>query len=598
MEKSRQELRNNLRMQQEERKLHREAVRTKGLQNIKISHKLIGGFVATSLAVGIVGGMGVYSMNSINKNAKYLSDETLIEVQALAGINSNTIENKANINELLNENNQARMNEIISNIGKESALSDEYIKQYESIGFAGKKKEDLENFKRALQEYREARNAVVDAVKQGDYEKAHQIGESDYKVKRDKVLEGINNKVTQANRDSQEIKEKNDKTYHTSKNIMLFVMGIGFLSSLVLGIGLSQHLIRRIRKIKELTERMEQGDFTETISDNGTDELGQMIASLNKSVDNTKLLISELMAGTQDMSSTTEELSATMEEISASMEMVKETMAETNAGIEELTASTEEISASSEEVDHSASDLAVKVVETEQKAQEIMERAIAVKERAITSSNKANEIYNEKQVRIQQAIEQAKVVSKISLLADTIGEIANQTNLLSLNASIEASRAGEAGRGFAVVANEVRNLAEQSNASVADIRQVIADVQEAFEEMTKLSMEVMEFINSQVKPDYQQLVEVGGQYQQDSEYVKNMANAIADSSKAITDSISEVSTSIQSVSAVAEENGAGAEAVLSNVSRASDAVTEVAVAVQTQAQLAEKLSNMAQKFKV
>ena len=121
---------------------------------------------------------------------------------------------------------------------------------------------------------------------------------------------------------------------------------------------------------------------------------------------------------------------------------------------------------------------------------------------------------------------------------------------------------------------------------------------EAFEEMTKLSMEVMEFINSQVKPDYQQLVEVGGQYQQDSEYVKNMAHAIADSSRAIKDSISEVSASIQSVSAVAEENGAGAEVVLSNVSMASDAVTEVAVAVQTQAQLAEKLSNMAHKFRV
>jgi methyl-accepting chemotaxis protein len=375
-------------------------------------------------------------------------------------------------------------------------------------------------------------------------------------------------------------------------------MGIGFLGSLALGIVLSQHLIKRIRKIKELAEQLGEGNLTHSISDDGKDELGQMAQSLNKAVGNMQGLVSELVIGTQEISSTTEELTATMEEISANMEMVKETTSQTSTGIEELTASTEEISASSEEIDHSVSDLAVKVVETEQKAQEIMERANKVKERAIYSSKKANDIYDEKQVRIQQAIEQAKVVGKIGILADTIGEIANQTNLLSLNASIEAARAGEAGRGFAVVANEVRNLAEQSNASVSDIRQVIADVQRAFEDMTHLSTEVMEFINNQVKPDYQQLVKIGEKYQQDSEYVQGMANNIGDSSRAITDSISEVSASIQSVSAVAEENSAGAEAVLSNISMATDAVTEVAIAVQEQAKLVEKLSNMAQKFRV
>ena len=90
----------------------------KGLQNIKMSHKLIGGFVATSLVVGIVGGVGVYNMNSINENAKYLSDNTLIEIQSLTGIRYTFTENKANIHQLLNENNQAQMNEIIKNISE------------------------------------------------------------------------------------------------------------------------------------------------------------------------------------------------------------------------------------------------------------------------------------------------------------------------------------------------------------------------------------------------------------------------------------------------------------------------------------------------
>ena len=150
MEKSRQELRNTVRMQQEERKLHREAVRMKGLQNIKMSHKLIGGFVATSLAVGIVGGVGVYSMNAINENSKHLSDKTLTEIQALGGLRYTFTENKAYIHQLLDENNKSQMNDIINDIRETSKLTDEYIKQYESMRLTGEKKAVFEDFKKMI----------------------------------------------------------------------------------------------------------------------------------------------------------------------------------------------------------------------------------------------------------------------------------------------------------------------------------------------------------------------------------------------------------------------------------------------------------------
>ena len=73
----------------------------KGLRNIKISHKLIGGFVASSLAVGIVGGVGVYNMNTLNENSKYLSDNILNEIQSLAGINYTLMENKAKYSSII-----------------------------------------------------------------------------------------------------------------------------------------------------------------------------------------------------------------------------------------------------------------------------------------------------------------------------------------------------------------------------------------------------------------------------------------------------------------------------------------------------------------
>ena len=125
------------------------------------------------------------------------------------------------------------MNEIINNIRETSKLTDEYIKQYESLGLTGKKKAEFENLKKIIQDYTVSRDKVIDAVTQGDYEKANKIGESEYKVKRDKHFKGINKKVAEVNKDQSRNKRRRmKKHYLSSKNVMICVMGIGFLGSL------------------------------------------------------------------------------------------------------------------------------------------------------------------------------------------------------------------------------------------------------------------------------------------------------------------------------------------------------------------------------
>lgn len=144
-----------------------------------------------------------------------------------------------------------------------------------------------------------------------------------------------------------------------------------------------------------------------------------------------------------------------------------------------------------------------------------MERALNIKNKGNKSSIYANNLYDDKEIKINKAIDDAQVINKIGIMTETISQIAKQTNLLSLNASIEAARAGESGKGFAVVAEEIRKLAEESGHAVTNISIVIEDVKNAINNLVLNSKDILLFMDNQVKPDYEMLNETGQQYQRD-----------------------------------------------------------------------------------
>ena len=183
-------------------------------------------------------------------------------------------------------------------------------------------------------------------------------------------------------------------------------------------------------------------------------------------------------------------------------------------------------------------------------------------------------------------------------MADTIGGIAEQTNLLALNAAIEAARAGEQGKGFAVVAEEVRKLAEQSSYAVSNIQGMVTQVQAAFNNLSQSGQDLLEFIVENVKPNYELLMDTGMKYEKDAEFVNDISDGIAASSKQMSEVVEEVNAAIQSVASTAEESASGSEDILNNMNEITMAIGDVAQSAQNQAELAQKLNNFVQRFKI
>lgn len=364
---------------------------------------------------------------------------------------------------------------------------------------------------------------------------------------------------------------------------------IGILA--MMGISLWSHkkVNNQFSMINEYAESLESGEEIREIEDKGgQDSLRRIHQAVNK-IGN---LIGRLKAGVATADSHTEELSATTTELIFIMEDMKETIQYMSEGSLELSSSTEQISETANHIEMATKRLSEKAEESGRVALKIKERASQVKEDASSSAESSYALYIEKEANIIEVIEKVKVVEEIKYLADTIGSIAGQTNLLALNASIEAARAGEAGKGFAVVAEEIRKLAEQSAQSVDNIHRVTDQVQNAFANLTVNSTGILDYMNTKVKPDYDQFVEVGIQYEKDAEFINKMSNDLAGASKQMAESIEELNHAIRNVTMNSQHSASANEEILFTISEVSLAIKEVADNVQAQHQLTSNVNQL------
>lgn len=358
-------------------------------------------------------------------------------------------------------------------------------------------------------------------------------------------------------------KKNLDNTLNAYKIIAALIVIIILLSMKVV-FSITKALTLMNKKLSELSKN--GGDLTQKITITSRDEIGDMSNSINDFLGLLRGIILEVKKSTSDIDTTSGLMVSSINDLNCGISDISATTQEMSAGMEETNASTEEILSISHQVDTISTDISSKAESAAHNAKEISDRAESVQTMAIKSRDTANDIYCNSNKKMKSALEDAKSVEEVHILAESIMSITEQTNLLSLNAAIEAARAGENGKGFAVVAEEIRKLAENSKESASKIKEVTETIIGVVNSLSFSSSELLKFVDEQVISDYERLVEISKQYKADSEYVLNISDDLSSSSEKMSKMVEHVVGSITEISKATEESTNGSVLISERIS--------------------------------
>ena len=397
-----------------------------------------------------------------------------------------------------------------------------------------------------------------------------------------------------------QIPQKELQTPIVNLMLLMIIIAVVFLVIEVVIVILQVSAIaKNIRKVNTFAGSLAEGDFSvDPIEVRTADELGTMSESLNDMYDSNRDVISTIADYSIEIDDASKRLNATSQELLELFTDIQTKIGQVNEDMMTTSAASEQVNASSEEVLSNVNLLAGETEDTMSMSQEIKGRATEVESQSRTSFDKAQNLTDQYSGRLEKSIENAKVVEKISAMADVISNIADEINLLSLNASIEAARAGEAGKGFAVVAMEIGNLAGSTTEAVTEIQDTISQVQNAFSDLTGAANGLLDFVQNTVAPDYKNFVEVAGQYGKDAESFEATSVRISEMAGNIKSIMSEVTEAIQSIAEATQETTDISNQMTEAIDTVSENVNDVASMSESQQQIADTLTKTVGRFKL
>ncbi|XAE38666.1 methyl-accepting chemotaxis protein [Pseudomonas alkylphenolica] len=433
------------------------------LRNMNIAPRALLGF---ALIGALMLGLGLFALNQMSKirqAGEFIERSTVPSITNLDQLTQLTLRLRTLSYRLLLNREADTLQNTLKLIGQRNQQIDEARRVYEPLISSPQERSAYNQYVQLLSDYRQLESRMHQASQSNDLETLRTLINRDMLNSSEQINSVMDQLVSINTEQTRTINQTAADQYSNAISLVISLLLAATVLTLICALLLTRSIVKPIDEALQAAERIAEGDLTRTIETEGHDEAARLLRAMakmqNKLRDTLQLIAgsaTQLASAAEELNSVTDESARGLQQQNNEIEQAATAVTEMTSAVEEVARNAVSTSEASKEATRSAGDGRDLVLET----------VSAIERMSVDVQGTAELIGN--------LAEESRDIGKV---LDVIRGLADQTNLLALNAAIEAARAGEAGRGFAVVADEVRALAHRTQQSTSEIERMIGSIQ-------------------------------------------------------------------------------------------------------------------------